>query len=77
MLKSANPSSSPDMECSIKILQEKKKMMLLKPDVQQAFPGSTKQYVIYYYLEAAGCYLKSKQRELRQQLVMSSTNKVN
>lgn len=52
-------------------------MMLLKPDVQQAFPGSTKQYVIYYYLEAAGCYLKSKQRELRQQLVMSSTNKVN
>lgn len=64
MLKSANPSSSPDMECSIKILQEKK--MLLKPDVQQAFPGSTKQYVIYYYLEVAGCYLKSKQRELRQ-----------
>lgn len=64
MLKSANPSSSPDMECSIKILQEKK--MSLKPDVQQAFPGSTRQYVIYYYLEAAGCYLKSKQRESRQ-----------
>lgn len=37
--------------------------MSLKPDVQQAFPGSTKQYVIYYYLEAAGCYLNSKQRD--------------
>lgn len=35
--------------------------MSFKSDVQQAFPRSTKQYVIYYYLEAAGYYLKSKQ----------------